>query len=67
MRSGAPGIGENDVGDTMYQWATDLFPINRSLTGAGVRATLAYLQRLVPELRHMPHNRWLIAEGIGHA
>jgi aminopeptidase-like protein len=34
----------------MHQWATDLFPIARSLTGPGVRQTLAYLQKLVPEL-----------------
>jgi len=32
-----------DVGKSMYGWATDLFPICRSITGNGVRATLAYL------------------------
>ena len=38
------------IGKSMYSWATDLFPINRSITGAGVRQTLAYLANLLPDL-----------------
>jgi aminopeptidase-like protein len=36
--------------DPMYRWAAALFPICRSLTGAGVRLTLEYLAGLVDGL-----------------
>ncbi|TGP14709.1 DUF4910 domain-containing protein [Mesorhizobium sp. M2D.F.Ca.ET.233.01.1.1] len=35
----------------MHQWAQDLWPICRSLTGQGVRDTLDYLGKLIPEMR----------------
>ena len=35
----------------MYSWATDMFPICRSITGPGVRETLLYIQNLNPELK----------------
>ena len=40
-----------NVGRKMHSWATDLFPICRSITGPGVRKTLKYIQKLIPELK----------------
>ena len=39
------------IGDELYTWAADLFPLNRSLTGSGNRATLEYLRRIMPMMR----------------
>ena len=39
------------VGAQMHDWARDLFPICRSLTGDGVRATLNYIKNLLPDLQ----------------
>ena len=41
---------EPQMGQEMHKWATDLFPINRSLTGPGVLKTLSYLQSISPDL-----------------
>jgi aminopeptidase-like protein len=41
---------DKSIGQKMYGWARDLFPINRSLTGAGVRETLGYFKEIIPEL-----------------
>jgi aminopeptidase-like protein len=41
----------NIVGQKIYDWAVDLFPINRSLSGNGVRQTLQYIKNIIPELK----------------
>jgi aminopeptidase-like protein len=39
-----------NIEQEMYDWAVDLFPINRSLTGDGVRKTLNYIKDIIPEM-----------------
>lgn len=38
----------SDVGEEMYRFAEELFPVCRSITGAGVRETLRRMQQEVP-------------------
>ena len=43
------------VGADMHRLATELFPLCRSITGEGVRATLRQLQREIPlTVREVP-------------
>lgn len=46
LSASPPGIGLQ-----MHGWARDLWPMRRSLTGPGVRETLAYLRGLLPDLQ----------------
>lgn len=43
-------LDSEQLAQTMYGWAQELYPIPRSLTGQGVRDTLAYLQEKLPGL-----------------
>jgi aminopeptidase-like protein len=40
----------HNIGQKMYDWACDLFPLNRSITGQGNRETLHYLKNILPNL-----------------
>ena len=39
------GLSNIEIGLELHKWATDLFPITRSLTGPGVRETFSYLKK----------------------
>lgn len=39
-----------NIGQQMYSWAKDLFPLNRSIMGQGVRDTLLYIKNILPNL-----------------
>lgn len=41
---------ENEIKNNMYQFASDIFPICRSLTGPGVRETLGWIKKYLPTL-----------------
>ncbi len=39
-----------NIGDEMHGWASDLFPLCRSITGNGNRETLKYLKKILPDM-----------------
>ena len=71
LKSGAESIAKRDL---MLVIETHSAALEQECIGflerngyeCGIRKH-GWYRRLVPELRHMPHNRWLIADRIGHA
>lgn len=47
-----PQLDSKPIGEQMYQLVETLYPICRSITGDGVRQTLAHIQRLLPLTVH---------------
>ncbi len=47
-----PELDLAPIGEQMYQLVETLYPICRSITGAGVRETMAHIQRLLPITVH---------------
>jgi aminopeptidase-like protein len=55
MSAGAPVSAPTGVGESMHAFMRELFPICRSITGDGVRETLAAVARQIPlELHEVP-------------
>ncbi len=55
VRRAADALGGDGLGDEMHARVRELFPICRSITGDGLRASLRILQRIAPlELREVP-------------
>jgi aminopeptidase-like protein len=52
MNPVADGVDTSDAGNAMYELVTELFPICRSITGDGVRESLAILNRHIPLAIH---------------
>lgn len=50
MTNETHSIAPRIEGQKMYDWATELFPICRSITGAGIRQTISYIKERHPEL-----------------
>ncbi len=43
-----PELDFAPIGEQMYQLVETLYPICRSITGPGVRETMAHIQKLLP-------------------
>ena len=40
-----------NIGNIMHKWASDLFPICRSISGSGLRESLQYIQNILSEFK----------------
>lgn len=50
LKNNARNLFTRDLtGDLIYEWVKKLFPLNRSLTGEGVRQTLRFIKHITPE------------------
>jgi aminopeptidase-like protein len=55
VSSGAPAAVETGLGESMHAFMRELFPVCRSITGEGVRETLAAVGRRIPlDLHEVP-------------
>src|SRR5262245_47186640 len=50
MKCQAASAEASNIGQSMYAWACDLFPMARSITGPGLRESLGYIQKLIPAM-----------------
>ena len=55
-------------GKIMYNWAVDLYPLHRSITGEGVRSSLKYIKEILPglDIKEIPSGTpvydWIVPE-----
>ena len=42
---------EFEIGKKIYEFAKELWPLNRSITGEGTRETLRYIKKHLPNLK----------------
>ena len=39
------------IGEEIYSWIKDLYPIKRTLAGPGFNDTLSYIKKIIPEVK----------------
>ena len=61
MKSGKTNLAYANL---MLEWAKDLFPICRSITGAGIKKTISYLQNINNEVKTLRFKSFLGSDPI---